>query len=103
VLARTYPQAIAGRPTSLSFDAKSGAFHLVYAPDHAVHAPTVIFVPTQVHYPAGYCARVSGGTVASRPGSRLLEVDNSPTGRSVRVSVTAGACAPRRGPSIPLR
>lgn len=103
VLARTYPQAIAGRPTSVSFDATSGAFHLVYAPDHAIHAATVIFVPTQIHYPAGYCARVSGGTVISKPGSRLLEVDNAPTSRSVRVNVTAGACAPRRGPYIPPR
>jgi len=51
VLVRTYPQAIAGRPTSLSFDPASGAFHLAYVPDHAIHAPTVIFVPTQIHYP----------------------------------------------------
>ena len=42
VLSRTYPQAIAGRPTSLSFDPTSGAFHLAYVPDHAVHAPTAI-------------------------------------------------------------
>jgi endoglycosylceramidase len=91
-LARTYPQAIAGRPTSLSFDPASGAFHLAYVPDHAVHAPTIIFVPTQIHYPTGYCARVSGGTVISGPGSQVLQVDNAPTGRAVRVSVTSGRC-----------
>jgi len=92
VLARTYPEAIAGRPTSLSFNPTSGAFHLTYAPDRAIHAPTVIFVPTPIHYPDGYCARASGGSVISSPDSQLLEVENAPTGRSVSVTVTRGAC-----------
>jgi len=92
VLSRTYPQAIAGRPTSMSFDPPSGAFHMVYVPDHAVRAPTAIFVPTQVHYPSGYCARVSGGRVTSKPGSEVLLVENAPAGRSVSVSVTSGSC-----------
>jgi endoglycosylceramidase len=92
VLARTYPEAIAGWPTSLSFDPTSGAFHLAYVPDHGVHAPTVIFVPTQIHYPDGFCALVRGGTVVSRPGNEFLEVDNAPTGRSVSVTVTSGGC-----------
>lgn len=93
VLARTYPEAIAGRPTSLSFDPATGRFHLTYVPDHAIWAPTVIMVPTRIHYPAGYCTRVSGGTVISGPGSQLLEIANAPTGRSVTVGVTAGPCA----------
>jgi endoglycosylceramidase len=93
VLARTYPEAIAGQPRSLSFDPTSGAFQLVFVPDHGIHAPTVIFVPTQVHYPDGYCARVSGGTVVSKPGSELLEVKNAPTGRSVSVNVVSGPCS----------
>jgi endoglycosylceramidase len=93
VLVRTYPQAVAGKPTALSFDPASGAFHLAYVPDHAIHAPTVIFVPTQIHYPTGYCARVAGGTVVSKAGSQFLQVVNAPTGSSVRVTVTAGACA----------
>jgi endoglycosylceramidase len=93
VLARTYPQAIAGKPTSLSFDPGTGRFRLTYALDHAVRAPTVIMVPTRIHYPSGYCARVSGGSVISGPDSQLLEVANAPIGRSVVVSVTAGHCA----------
>lgn len=91
-LARTYPEAIAGRPTSLSFNPTSGAFHLAYAPDHAIHAATVIFVPTQIHYRDGYCARASGGAVVSKPGSELLEVENAPTGRRVSVTVISGPC-----------
>ena len=77
---------------SLSFDPTSGAFHLAYVPDHAVQAPTAIFVPTHVHYPSGYCARVSGGRVTSKPGSDILLVENARGGRSVSVSVTSGSC-----------
>ena len=48
-----------------------------YVPDHRIHAPTVIFVPTEIHYPHGYCARASGrGYVA--PGSDLLKVQKRP-------------------------
>jgi endoglycosylceramidase len=93
VLARIYPQAIAGKPTSLSFDPTTGRFRLAYTPDHAIRAPTVIMVPTRIHYPTGYCARVSGGSVSSGMDSPSLEVANAPTGRSVVVSVTAGHCA----------
>ena len=93
VLAQTYPEAIAGIPVSMSFDPTSGAFQLVYKPDHAVHAPTLVFVPTDIHYPNGYCARVSGGVVTSRPNSELLQVNNSASSQSVHVAVSAGPCA----------
>ncbi len=92
VLSRTYPQAIAGRPTSMSFDPSNGAFHLAYVPDHTVHAPTAVFVPTQIHYPSGYCAKVSGGTIISKPGKEVLLVENASAGRSVSVSLTSGSC-----------
>jgi endoglycosylceramidase len=91
VLSRTYPQAIAGRPLALGFDPTSGAFHLEYLANHAVSAPTVIFVPTSIHYPSGYCARVSGGSVISQPGRTLLLVKNG-LARTVEVNVTAGLC-----------
>jgi len=92
VVARTYPEAIAGRPVSMSFNPTTGAFRLVYEPDHAIRAPTVVFVPTEVHYPNGYCARASGGKVLSKTGSELLEVENSPVGRSVDITVISGPC-----------
>ena len=85
VLSRTYPQAIAGRPTSMSFDPSSGTFRLVYVPDHAVHAPTMVFVPTQVHYSKGYCASATGARVVSKPDSEVLLVENA-RARTVRVS-----------------
>ena len=92
VLSRTYPQAVAGRPISYDYSPDTDVFHLAYAPNHHIHAPTVIFVPTEVHYPTGYCARVSGGRVTSATGSDLLDVQNGRRGNLVTVTVTPGAC-----------
>jgi endoglycosylceramidase len=95
VLSRTYPEAIAGRPTSLSYSPSSGAFTLVFVPWHQVTAPTVIFVATQVQYPHGYCARAHGGRVISSPGATFLEVLNLDSAKRVKVSISSGSC--RRG------
>ena len=92
ILSRTYPQAIAGVPTLISFDPGSGVFHLSYVPDHAVRAPTAIFVPTEIHYPNGYCAKTTGANVTSKPGVNVLLVDNRASGRLVSVTVTGGSC-----------
>ena len=92
ILSRTYPQAIAGLPKSISFDPSSGVFHLAYIPDDAVRAPTAIFVLTEVHYPNGYCAKSSGAKVVSQPGNDVLLVNNDPTGNLATITVTAGSC-----------
>ncbi len=93
VLSRAYPQAVAGTPLRFSFSPRSDVFDLSYVPNHRVHAPTLIFVPTQVHYRHGYCARTSGAGVISRRGSDLLEVRNDRDGSRVNVEVTPGRCA----------
>jgi endoglycosylceramidase len=92
VLAQTYPEAIAGLPTTVANTDSSATFRLVYAPNHHIRAPTVIFVPTKLDDTNGYCARVSGGTVTSSPDSELLRVRNAKRSTSVRVTVTAGRC-----------
>jgi endoglycosylceramidase len=94
VLSRSYPEAVAGKPIAYSFSPDTGDFGLVYVPNHRVQAPTVVFVPTAIHYPHGYCASVSGGRVVSRRGSDLLEVQNASIGHRVVVRVSAGACVP---------
>lgn len=93
VLSRTYPEAVAGRPVAFDYSPQTDVFHFAYAPNHRIHAPTVIFVPTEVHYPRGYCARVSGGRVTSASGSDLLDVQNARAGRLVTVTVEPGACS----------
>jgi endoglycosylceramidase len=97
VLSRTYPEAVAGKPIAYSFSPDTGDFSLAYVPDHRVHAPTMIFVPTEIHYPHGYCARVSGGRVTSVLRSDLLRVRNAPTGHLVKVSVEPGTCTTDAG------
>ena len=92
VLSQTYPEAVAGTPLSFAFSPVTAVFRLAYVPDHRVGAPTVIFVPTQLHYPRGYCARVSGARVISARGSDLLEVRNDRSGRRVSVVVAPGRC-----------
>jgi endoglycosylceramidase len=93
VLSQVYPQAVAGIPVSFSYSPLSDVFNLTYAPNHHIHAPTAVFVPTELHYPNGYCARATGGRVTSRSGSDQLKVENARSGRSVTVSVTPGRCA----------
>ncbi len=92
VLSRAYPQAIAGRPRSMMSNPTTGAFKLQYVPERTVHAPTLIFVPVQIHYPSGYCTRVSGGSVISKPGASILQIQNARGARVVTVTVTAGTC-----------
>ena len=96
VLSRAYPEAVAGVPLSFGYSPASDVFHLAYVPNHRVHAPTVVFVPTELRYPHGYCARVSGARVASAEGSDLLEVDNGKSGHRVTVTVTPGECSTER-------
>ena len=92
VLARTYPEAIAGRPVTMSFDPATAHFRLTYRPTDSHGAPTVIFVPTSIHYPAGYCAQTRGGSVTSAPNRELLTVANAKRAKLVTVTVTPGRC-----------
>jgi endoglycosylceramidase len=92
VLSQAYPEAVAGIPSSFGFSPSTDVFDLTYAPNHRIHAPTVVFVPTSLHYPQGYCAQTVGGRVVSRRGSDLLEVDNQAGARRVTVTVTPGRC-----------
>jgi endoglycosylceramidase len=91
-LSQVFAQAVAGSPTSMSFDAPSGAFNLSYTPDPAVKAPTLIVVPRTGHYLHGYCASVSGGTIVSKPGSGTVEVVNQDDSH-VDVHVSPGSCS----------
>ena len=95
VLSRTYPEAIAGEPVSYDFSPSTGVFHLDYVPNHRIHAPTLIVVPTEIHYRHGYCVRTSGARQISPVGSNLLQVRNDKTGHRVTVAVTPGHCADR--------
>jgi endoglycosylceramidase len=92
VLSRAYPQAVAGIPLRFSFSPSTDVFDMAYVPNHHVHGPTLVFVPTQLHYPHGYCARTTGARVTSARGSDLLQVQNNRMGTRVTVEITPGRC-----------
>jgi len=89
-LLRTYPQAVAGRPKSLSFDPVSKAFSLVYEADTSIAAPTIVFVPVARHYGGHYSVSIAGpAVVTSAPDAPLLVVQNTSYGL-VKLGVTKG-------------
>ncbi len=91
VLSRTYARAVAGTPTSMSFDVDTGAFNLAYRPNPRISQPTVIFVPTSTHYPHGFCTRASGGVI-SKPAANIVDVHNRANAATVTVSIVSGHC-----------
>jgi endoglycosylceramidase len=70
---RTYAQAIAGTPTSMTFDPTTNAFELRFAADPSLGAPTEVVAPALL-YPGGFTVTVSGAAgltwelSADRPG-----------------------------------
>jgi endoglycosylceramidase len=90
VLIRPYPQAVAGVPTSLSFDPTTHVLTFSYLPQHLsrpARGPTEIFVPAQ-HYPTGYRVSVSGGHVVSAPNAPILQLMADRAASRVDVTVT---------------
>ncbi len=92
VLSETYASAVAGTPLSMSFDPGTAAFTLRYRSNPTISAPTVIVVPVSTHYPRGYCVRVTGARVTSKPSATHIDIANGTTPVAVTVSVTADPC-----------
>ena len=92
VLARTYPQQVAGDPNSIQFNPFSGAFTMVYAPTLAARGVTTVDVAAAEHYPNGWCAAVRGGRITSASGATHLTIETVGRPSQVYVTVTAGAC-----------
>ena len=99
VLSRTYPEAIAGTPTSVLFDPATSQFQLAYDPSPRARGPTVIFVGAGMHYPHGYCTRVTGGRVLSAPRAADLLVANDRDADQVAITITGGRCVGGRARS----
>jgi hypothetical protein len=92
-LARAYPLAIAGTPTSFGTDA-AGTFSLRYAPGTLPSGkPTpagwvsAVSLPAAA-YPTGYTLALTGALLVSRPGSALLCVAARPGATEVSLTVT---------------
>ena len=86
VLVRPFPRAVAGTPTSWSFDADTRRFVLTYRADREVRAPTEVFVPAR-HFPSGYTVRLTGpAVVTSKENSPLLRLRSRADG-DVRLEI----------------
>ena len=86
-LAVAYPFATAGTPRAESWSPPARRLRYRYAVDRAVRAPTEIVVPPYT-YPRGYRATVTGATVESRPGARILMLTPRPGATTVSVTVS---------------
>jgi endoglycosylceramidase len=91
-LARPYPRAVAGTPTSISFNADTRVFTLLYSTTSPggrrapAAAETEIVLPVR-HYPNGYKISVSGAVASVAPGP-VLRLVNNPNARNVTLQVT---------------
>jgi endoglycosylceramidase len=92
-LARVYPQAISGTPIRFSFDPAARRFELVYTRHRASgngsfgRGLTTVFVP-KIQYPAGFVAKVTGGSAVRGPGGRRLFVRADPGSQRIALTVT---------------
>jgi len=65
ILSRTYPQAIAGVPTQMSFDPDSFIFNMKYIADTTIELPTEIYLNELLHYPNGFTVTITPTGVLS--------------------------------------
>jgi endoglycosylceramidase len=84
VLARAFPERLAGRAARWSFDPAIGAFDLRYTARR--RGRSAISLPVAVHYGRGYRVRVNGGRRVSRRNARRLVVRATTSRVRVRVS-----------------
>ena len=84
VLARAFPERIAGRAARWSFDPATGAFDLRYRARRG--GRTAISLPVAVHYATGYRASPRGAKVVSRRNAKRLVVKATTSRVRVRVS-----------------
>jgi endoglycosylceramidase len=110
-LARAYPQAIAGTPRRLRFDAATRRLELSFTTARtgggafAFGADTQVFVPRR-RYPGGYDVRVEGAEPLSAPGAQELRLRTCAGRGRVTLTLapgsgrrTADCRAPRRPPA----
>lgn len=93
VLSRTYAQAIAGEPFSMSFNRDNGAFYLVYTirPDSS-HSTTEIYLNEDLFYPKGFKVVVTPPILTwSQPEKNYIYMvatnPSQDSGKEVRITV----------------
>ena len=88
VLVHPYPQAIAGVPTSMSWDATKRVLQFSYTPDRTTGL-TDVFLPS-LTCASGCSVKVAGGSVVRRTADHAY-LDARAGAKTVTVTVTAGS------------
>jgi endoglycosylceramidase len=93
VLVRPFPRAVAGTPSSWSWDEGTRRFAMRYSTrpvdgDLRKKATTDIWIPAR-HFPGGYqVVELAGARVMSAPDAELLELAANPGAAEVSIAVT---------------
>jgi hypothetical protein len=98
VIARAYPERVAGSGASWSFDPDDGRFRMTWRPGRA--GTTVVSLPLPVHYARGYTVRAEGARVVSPAGAPLVELRGTGAERAT-VEIAPGAAAAGDGAAPP--
>mmetsp|Transcript_7252 Transcript_7252/g.20469 ORF Transcript_7252/g.20469 Transcript_7252/m.20469 type:complete len:497 (+) Transcript_7252:110-1600(+) len=77
--ARTYAQAVAGKPLNMSFDPQTKYFTFCFQVDTTIDAPTEIFASTAFSYPNGFAVNASDNVNVTIDGDvvKVIPVSNS--------------------------
>ncbi|KAF7720599.1 hypothetical protein EC973_007058 [Apophysomyces ossiformis] len=89
---RAYPTAVAGTPTSYSFDESSATFTLTYKVDTTIDAPTEIMLPART-FPNGYNVNISpaNSVVSYTVDNRTLALfvtNSTKNGDAISITIT---------------
>jgi endoglycosylceramidase len=85
LLARVYPQRIAGRRAKWSFDPATRRFDMTWRPSK--RRKTVVSIPRSVHYTRGYRVKVKGARIVGTRGRYVLRVVGKRRARGARLQV----------------
>ncbi len=87
LLARPYPEYVAGDPLSYVFDEDSGQFSFSWRPDATISAPTEVVVPARA-YPDGYSVSCDGCAVEQQAGRLIVYSTSSSALEQVTLQLT---------------
>jgi endoglycosylceramidase len=84
ILARPYPERVAGDPIAWTYDAATSTFTFTYKPNASIMAPTILSIPAR-RYPKGYVVECGGCASAQSPGA--LTITSPPSASPAVVTI----------------
>lgn len=88
----TYAMAVAGVPIEGITVPINGEYTLIYYSNPSIKAPTSIHLDSLRFNKFDYCVYANGATVTSKPGARIVTLENTGPARMVGVRIVPGKC-----------